>query len=203
MSAPPKAPPRKLDSEKARRIVAAMRSSVGVRGAGGSTFDHVAQEAGVSRGLLHYYFGSKERLLVEVVRQDCDLRLRALEEGLAGADSLDAIVAVLVTQLEEYIERDPESTALIYEMFSASRHHEEMQAEMAELYRQIRNQVAAVLRDKEADGVIELRGDAEGVASILFALGDGIALQRLSDPDWNSSEAFRVGVLTARFLLGE
>ena len=37
-----------------------------------STFDHVAREAGVSRGLLHYYFGSKERLLVEVVRHDCE-----------------------------------------------------------------------------------------------------------------------------------
>ncbi|HEX8051891.1 MAG TPA: TetR family transcriptional regulator, partial [Thermoleophilaceae bacterium] len=47
---------RRLDSDKARRIVAAMRASVARRGAAGSTFDHVAREAGVSRGLLHYYF---------------------------------------------------------------------------------------------------------------------------------------------------
>ena len=45
--------PRKLDGEKAQRIVAAMRASVGTRGAAGSTFDVVAREAGVSRGLLH------------------------------------------------------------------------------------------------------------------------------------------------------
>src|SRR3954452_2222950 len=82
---------RRLDSDKARRIVEAMRASVGSRGAAASTFDHVAQEAGVSRGLLHYYFGSKERLLVEVVRRDSELRLRALEERLAGADSIDAV----------------------------------------------------------------------------------------------------------------
>ena len=83
---------RRLDSEKAKRIVQAMRASVGRRGAAASTFDHVAQEAGVSRGLLHYYFGTKERLLVEVVRHDSDVRLRRLEESLAGADSVDAIV---------------------------------------------------------------------------------------------------------------
>ncbi len=50
---------RPLESDKAKRIVDAMRESVAARGAAGSTFDHVAREAGVSRGLLHYYFGTK------------------------------------------------------------------------------------------------------------------------------------------------
>ena len=59
---------RELSGDKAQRIVDAMRESVAKRGAAGSTFEHVAGEAGVSRGLLHYYFGTKERLLVEVVR---------------------------------------------------------------------------------------------------------------------------------------
>ena len=36
-----------------------MRTSVGARGAAGATFDVVAREAGVSRGLLHYYFGTE------------------------------------------------------------------------------------------------------------------------------------------------
>src|SRR5215213_6718979 len=91
--------PRKLEGEKAQRIIEAMRASVGTRGAAASTFDQVAQEAGVSRGLLHYYFGSKERLLVAVVRHDAELRLEALERDLAGADSIDAIVQVLVSSL--------------------------------------------------------------------------------------------------------
>src|SRR3954468_2947840 len=93
---------RRLDSDKARRIVEAMRSSVALRGAAGSTFDHVAQEAGVSRGLLHYYFGSKERLLVEVVRRDAEVRIHRLEASLAGADSIDAIVDGLVRQLRDF-----------------------------------------------------------------------------------------------------
>ena len=63
------------------------------RGATGATFDHVAREAGVSRGLLHYYFGTKERLLVEVVRRDCDLRMERLSATAAGADSADALSA--------------------------------------------------------------------------------------------------------------
>jgi AcrR family transcriptional regulator len=90
---------RSLEGDKAQRIVAAMRSSVARRGVAGSTFDHVAREAGVSRGLLHYYFGTKEALLVEVVRQDCDLRMRLLDEQLSGARSADDVVALLRTAL--------------------------------------------------------------------------------------------------------
>src|SRR5213595_2997037 len=120
---------RRLDSEKAQRIVAAMRDSVARRGAAGSTFDHVAQEAGVSRGLLHYYFGTKERLLVEVVRHDSDVRMGHLEESLSAADSVDTIVHALVTQLREYVEEDPATHALIHELFSVSRRNDEVREE--------------------------------------------------------------------------
>ena len=98
-----------------------MRSSVSRRGAAGATFDHVAAEAGVSRGLLHYYFGSKERLLVEVVRHDADLRVERFTEALQSADSTDAVIEVLVRQVREFVAEDPGAQALLYEMFSASR----------------------------------------------------------------------------------
>src|SRR2546430_14846662 len=106
--------PRALTGERAQRIVDAMRSSVALRGAAGATFDHVAREAGVSRGLLHYYFGSKERLLVEVVRRDAEVRVAALERNLAPADTLDAAVEALVTQVRSFLAEDPASQAVIY-----------------------------------------------------------------------------------------
>lgn len=193
---------RRLEGEKAQRIIEAMRSSVAGRGAAGATFDHVAQAAGVSRGLLHYYFGTKERLLVEVVRKDCDLQMARLERQLAAADSVDAIVAALVAHLEDFLEHDPASFGLIFELFTASRHNDELRGAMTELYQLVRTHVAGVLREKEAAGVVKLRGDAESVASVLFALGDGISLQVLSDPGWDSSGAFATGTELARYMLG-
>jgi AcrR family transcriptional regulator len=193
---------RKLDSEKAQRILEAMRSSVGRRGAAGSTFDHVAQEAGVSRGLLHYYFGSKERLLVEVLRRDAALRLARLEAGLSRAASLEELVQALVTQLEELVGEDPGSRSLIYEMAGESRRNEDIRDELAALYRAVRDLVAEVLRAKEREGVVRLRGEADAVASILFALGDGLELQLVADPGWDNGETFASGMRVARFLLG-
>ena len=179
-----------------------MRECVGTRGAAGATFDRVAQHAGVSRGLLHYYFGSKERLLVEVVRHDTELRVAALERNLAPADSLDAVVEVLVSQVRAFLAEDPASQAVIYEMFSASRHNEELRLEMAQLYRQTRDHIAAALREKHEAGVVTLRDAPENVASVLLGLGDGFTMQLISDPDWDSDAAFALGIQTARFLLG-
>jgi AcrR family transcriptional regulator len=194
---------RRLDSDKAKRIVAAMRSSVARRGAAGSTFDHVAQEAGVSRGLLHYYFGSKERLLVEVVRHDADLRAQALEERLRDARSLDAIVQALVWGLEQFVAEDPGSHAVIHELLSAARRNDEIREELAALYRRVRSEVAEILVEKEREGIVELRADGEAVVAIFLALADGLEVQLTSDADWASSEAVDTAVAVARFLLGE
>jgi AcrR family transcriptional regulator len=194
--------PRKLEGDKAQRIIAAMRASVGARGAAASTFDQVAREAGVSRGLLHYYFGSKERLLVEVVRHDAAERTRNMDERLAKAQSVDEIVQALVVGLEEFLEDDAGGQAVIYELLSASRHSDEIRAELAALYGQWRERLAGWLRTKEREGVIRLKADPEAVASILFSLGDGFGIQVLADPEWDQQSAFELGVATARRLLG-
>jgi AcrR family transcriptional regulator len=195
--------PRKLDGEKASRIVSAMRRSVGERGAAGSTFDVVAREAGVSRGLLHYYFGSKERLMVEVVRRDCDHFVTELEASVARATSVDEIVASLVATLDAFVRGEPGTQAVIYEMLSASRRSEEIRLEMAELYRRWRLHLADALRLKEEEGVVTLMGDPESVASLIFAIGDGMGLQLISDPEWARGASLEVAMATARRLLGD
>src|ERR1700761_8154224 len=111
---------RELTGEKAARIVEAMRVSVAARGIAGSTFDHVANEAGVSRGLLHYYFGTKERLLVEVVRREADVRIDRLEESIDSADSAESVLAALVHGLEEFLGDGPTAAVMVHEMTSVA-----------------------------------------------------------------------------------
>ncbi|HEX7279815.1 MAG TPA: TetR/AcrR family transcriptional regulator [Solirubrobacterales bacterium] len=193
---------RELSGDKAQRIVDAMRDSVARRGAAGSTFEHVAREAGVSRGLLHYYFGTKERLLVEVVRRDTELRVDRLDERLAPAKSIDDVVGALVSSLTEVIENEPGYFLLLYELFSAGRRNPDIQREVGQLFEKTRSHVADVLRSKDEEGVLSLRFAAEDVVSYLFALGDGFALQALSDPSRDTAGAFAVGVGSARYLLG-
>ncbi|MDQ3678710.1 MAG: TetR/AcrR family transcriptional regulator [Actinomycetota bacterium] len=192
---------RQLAGDKAARIVDAMRSAVAERGAAGATFDHVAREAGVSRGLLHYYFATKERLLVEVVRRDCDVRMAALDARLAQAQSADDFIAGLVATLDEMVSEDPGFVIVVFELFTLSRRHEDIAAEFAELLRRVREQVADLLRAKEAEGVLRLRGEPEAVVDVIFSLGDGLALRMLSERERDYAPTIAAGVAAVRALL--
>jgi len=192
---------RELSGEKAQRIVDAMRESVAKRGAAGSTFEHVAREAGVSRGLLHYYFGTKERLLVEVVRRDSEIRVARLDKPLAEAESVDDVLDVLVASLTDLIDNEPAFFLLLYELFSAGRRNPEIQHEVGQLFDRTRSHVAQVLEQKQSEGVLKLRFDAEATVAYLFAVADGFALQALSEPGRDISAALAAGAASARFLL--
>ncbi|MCW2984699.1 MAG: TetR family transcriptional regulator [Conexibacter sp.] len=190
-----------LSGEKAQRIVDAMRASVALRGVAGSTFDHVAREAGVSRGLLHYYFGSKERLLAEVVKRDTDLRMAALDEQLASASSADDFIAMLRRTLEAMLRDDTEFLTLSFEVFTLSRRNPEIATEFSELVRRTRQHVAAVLAAKQAEGVLDLRADPEAIAEIIFGLGDGLALRILAEPDRDHRGTVDAGTLAVAALI--
>jgi AcrR family transcriptional regulator len=192
---------KELSGEKASRIVEAMRSSVARRGISGSTFEHVAREAGVSRGLLHYYFGTKERLLVEVVRRDAEHRIARLDEPLGKAGSADEILQALVANLEDSIQNDPGFWVLLFDLFTAGRRNPEIQREIGELFNRTRDHVVEIFEAKAREGVLDLRYDANATVGFLFALADGIALQMLSDPERDHADVIAAGTEAARHLL--
>ena len=191
----------RLTGEKAERIVDAMRRCVAERGIAGATFEHVSRQAGVSRGLLHYYFGTKERLLIETLRSDAETRIAMLDRPLARAETVDEVIEVLVSGVESVLETDPGFYVILYELFSAGRQNAEIREELAELYQRNRHHLAEVLRQKEAEGVLKLRLDADAVVTYMFAAADGGALQRLTDPDRDFSQAVDAGAKVARFLI--
>ena len=192
---------RSLSSEKAQRIIEAMRRSVAKRGTVGSTFDHVSREAGVSRGLLHYYFGTKEQLLVEAVRRDCELRMEMLERQLARAQSADDFIDLMAENLQRTVREDPDFVTLVFELFSLSRRNADIASEYAELMRGTREQVARMLDVGQREGILRLHADPEAVAEILFSLADGFALRMLAEPERDFTATVDAGIACARALL--
>jgi AcrR family transcriptional regulator len=194
---------RPLSGERAQRIVEAMRRSVAQYGTAGSTFERVAREAGVSRGLLHYYFGTKEQLLAEAVRRDCQLRLERLEQQLAGAQTAEDFIGLMAQHLQDMIREDPDFVTLLFELFTLSRRNDEIATEYANLMRTMREQVAGMLTVAQEEGVLRLHADPEAVAEILFSLGDGFALRMLTEPDRDFTATIRAGIASVRALLAD
>jgi AcrR family transcriptional regulator len=192
---------RSLAGEKAQRIIDAMRRSVARRGTAASTFDHVSREAGVSRGLLHYYFGTKEQLLAEAVRRDCELRLERLERQLSTAKTADDFIDLMAQNLQETISTDPDFVTLVFELFTLSRRNADIALEYAGLMRSTREHVAGMLAAAQREGVLRLHAEPEAVAEVLFSLGDGLALRMLSEPERDFTHTIHAGITCARALL--
>jgi AcrR family transcriptional regulator len=192
---------RSLAGEKAQRIIDAMRRSVARRGTAASTFDHVSREAGVSRGLLHYYFGTKEQLLAEAVRRDCELRLERLERQLSTAKTADDFIDLMAQNLQETISADPDFVTLVFELFTLSRRNADIALEYAGLMRSTREHVAGMLAAAQREGVLRLHAEPEAVAEVLFSLGDGLALRMLSEPERDFTHTIHAGITCARALL--
>jgi AcrR family transcriptional regulator len=192
--------PRELSGDKAARIVEAMRASVAARGIAGSTFDHVANEAGVSRGLLHYYFGSKERLLLEVVRRESDVRIEGLEEAIGGSVNAEDVLNALVRSFEEWLGDGP-APVMIYEMLTLAQRNDEIAAELAELGRRTRSHLSGALERKRDSGVLALRVEPELAAMFLFALADGVMVRRLSEPELDIGPLIEQAIVAARAVL--
>jgi AcrR family transcriptional regulator len=208
VASPPASPPRaggasgrSLSGEKAKRIIDAMRRSVARRGTAGSTFDRVSREAGVSRGLLHYYFGTKEQLLVEAVRRDCELRLERLELQLSTAKTADDFIGLMAKNLQDTLREDPDFVTLVFELFTLSRRNADIAVEYADLMRRTREQVASMLAVAQDEGILRLHAEPEAVAEILFSLGDGFALRMLTEPERDFTTTIRAGISCARALL--
>lgn len=194
---------RSLSGEKPQRIVEAMRRSVAQRGTAGSTFDHVAREAGVSRGLLHYYFGTKEQLLVEAVRRECKVRMDLLESQLSDAETADDFIDLMARNLQETVSSDPDFVTLVFELFTLSRRNDEIATEYRELLRRTREQVAGMLANAQAQGVLALHADPEAVAEVLFSLADGFSLRMLAEPQRDFSATIGAGITCVRSLLAD
>ncbi|HWE11499.1 MAG TPA: TetR/AcrR family transcriptional regulator [Solirubrobacteraceae bacterium] len=190
-----------LPSDKAARIVDAMRASVAEHGIAGSTFDRVAREAGVSRGLLHYYFGSKERLLVEVVRREAEVRGRSLDQAVAEAGGADELIDALVRNLEEILGEGQSAMVTFYELLTLGQRNAEIATELAELARRLRTRLAEALRAGREAGLFELRAAPDDVASFLLALADGVTIRRLAEPALDMRPLVDQAVLAARALL--
>jgi AcrR family transcriptional regulator len=155
-------------------ILEATRSVVLEKGFGGTRIKDVADALGVSTGLVHYHFESKDELLAETMRYAADADIRRLEKTVAaGSDPVERLDRVL----REYLPgpRDQSWTLWIDAWGEALRN-----ATLMEISEELDAAWVALLERVIRDGVTARRfrtHDPAGVAWRLAALMDGLGLQ--------------------------
>jgi len=90
---------------------------------------------------------------------------------------------------------------MFYELLTLAQRNAGIAAELSELSRTLRLELAGALRTGRDAGVFELRAGPDEVASFLLVLADGVMIRRMSEPDLDVRALMDQAVLAARALL--
>ena len=146
------------------------------------TMKKVAREAGVSQGILHYYFADKRAMLVATltaVSRDVDRRVAAAQSR-APREPAARLRALVRTCLAVAVDR-PEFWVVFLEFWGEMVHDRRLRAVNAEVYTRTRRLLARLIADGVRAGRFRAV-DPERAAAVVLGLVDGVSLQLTFDP---------------------
>lgn len=173
------------------RVVELVRSTYRVMARRGShrlSLQDVAEEAGVSKGLLLYHFKTKDNLLLATMRWALERTSQRIRKGIEGAPDSRAALGALVEAVfvGPQLNRD---FHLFYLDLVEHAARVEAYGELPELLREeINDLYAQIIQRGIDDGLFDVT-DANAAASVMRAQIEGTFLQWMQDDDWRATHA--------------
>jgi AcrR family transcriptional regulator len=144
------------------------------RGFAGTRIQDVAVKLGVSTGLIHYHFESKEQLLAEAFKRAASQEMASLEEDLASAPNS---VAKLDRVIRNYTpDQDDYDWLMWIDSWGEALRNKAMRAISQELDMESTGLIERVLREGVATGEF-VCADPAGAAWRIAGLLDGLGVQ--------------------------
>jgi len=173
---------------KQARLIRSAYKVMGEKGMTHLSLQDVADEAGVSKAILPYYFASKENLTLLTMRWVLARVAQRIREAIEQVDTANEKVSAMI----DAIFVSPESNRRFYLVFFdflgyAARN--DRFADVGATFHEICNGLyAEVIRLGQEEGVFR-EGDAHESAAIVRALVDGLFTQWIQDKDWEKTHA--------------
>ncbi len=170
-------------------LFAAAAETFAERGFEVATMDEIAERAGLSKGALYYRFKTKEDLFLALLDQRCSAYLEHLERPADAVDSSTAEWAPLATMFLR-VAREGTWPRLFFEFVSYSSRSARARRELVKRTRALRGAMKRMIEAQAAQASADLPVSAADIALALTALGNGLALERLADPQTVPDRAF-------------
>ena len=169
--------PRRVVTDVAQRRAEILDAAVGVvleRGFDGTRVVDVAKALGISSGLVHYHFDSKDELLAETLRHAADADIARLEKAVA---ELDDPIKRLDRVLSEYLPeaKTDQSWVIWVDAWGHAIRNDRLRNILKELDLAWSGALESVIHDGVAAGRFEC-ADPHGSARRISALLDGLGL---------------------------
>ncbi|WBL17082.1 TetR/AcrR family transcriptional regulator [Sutcliffiella sp. NC1] len=156
--------------DKRQKLIEAAYKVFSQKGFNNTSVKEVAQEAGITPGLVHYYFKSKEELLFAVQR---DIQSK-YHKHYDGEDTSTTEPLEVLKEIKSRVQNNPDWYRWRYELYSLGLKNESLQQEVQSMMKSGRDSLSYPLQS-----LVKEPKEADAMASILLACFDGLALQKM------------------------
>jgi AcrR family transcriptional regulator len=161
--------------DKRELILNAAQDCLRDRGLKGLNIRDVAKAAGVSLGSVHYYFSSKEEILVEIFRQFVQRVSEATLSGTPDADPRQVILDMLDGYFVE-LSKDPATCQGFIDLWDYVPHNEDLRRLMEKYYRRSAEFLTKLIKEGKRQGLFQVDSPSAAAGQII-AIIDGIKVQ--------------------------
>ncbi len=173
-----------VSAERKAQILDAALRVFARKGFHRARMDDIAEEAGLSKGLLYWYFRSKDALIESLLTLLFEPDLRDLERLLAETtrpipERLRELANNALSTLLPYRELMP----IVYEFYALATRPGPVQKAIQAYYRRYRELLAQLLRQGVERGELRADLDADLTALALLAQFEGLALLWIIGPE--------------------
>jgi AcrR family transcriptional regulator len=199
------APQTEGNEARRRAMLQAAAELIAERGFGETRIADVAKRAGTSSGLVIYYFGTRDRLLVDALRFSeeayYDFATSLLAEETDFRKRLSMLIEwSCIPQLPGEVNG---AWGLWMDLWSTALRHPEVREARVELDGRWRDLVERVVREGQEAGDVAGDVDARRFALSFTVVLDGLSTQvALDDPEITSDVAYDIGMEYAEQRLG-
>jgi AcrR family transcriptional regulator len=185
------------DDATLEQLLAAASRTISQRGVAATRVADIAREAGVSSAAVHYYFKTKEEILVKALLWANRTSAARLEPDDPEANDPVARLTSLIERSVPYEGTQKDEYLLEIDLWSSVRLHPELLPAWESYHRWWIAQVTKIIQDGMDSGSFRGNIPAEEAAERLVALTDGLSAQ--SAIGSSSMPAERVRELVLRF----
>jgi len=161
-------------------IIEATFFCIALKGYSNITMQDIADSAGVSKGVIHYYFRNKEELFLSVFEKlvrDLDIHIASrAERARTPTEKIRAIISGVFEKIRE----NKKFQVVLLDFWAHSTKNPTLRAANASQYARYRHLVKKIIANGIEEGHFK-KSDPDRVASALIGLIEGFTIQWIFD----------------------
>ena len=170
-------------AETRQRLLDAAAEVFARRGMQQGSIEEVAERAGFTKGAFYANFASKEELFLSMLDDRFARHLEEIDRVLATDAEPEDQARAGAANFVDFITSDPEWERLFFEFSAYASRNENFRRELVARRRGLQERMADLYSRRAEQMGVEPPFPIEDIARMTFAMADGIALQKLLDPE--------------------